>query len=364
MNRLSFVIPNFNYGRFVGQAIDSALAVEWPDVEVIVVDDGSTDDSAEVIAGYGDRIRFIRQPNSGPRVACNTGFAESTGDVVVFLDSDDVVTPDLAREVDEAMTAATSKVQYQLNRINAAGEQIGQAFPAYPDPTPTPTQLTEWLLQTGAYPTPPGSGNAYARWFIEELFPLDGSCGDATDSALLAAAPILGEVATVARPLGGYRLHGENRSFLLSDVDRFGRQIERAQQRQELCVRLAGERGLSAAGGSIFRGRHLLQLRIAQLRLQGRSTIKGDGRGRMLHDAVSNAFAPGPESFKDRLLIAGWCTVALLAPARLAARLVQARFAQHAQPFSVSFFAPPFFFGSRRAAAKAKEKSEQFANAA
>ena len=95
MQRLSIVLPNYNYGAFIGEAVESALAVDWPDVEVIVVDDGSTDNSLEVLAGFGSRITVITQENSGPRVACNRGFAASNGYVVIFLDSDDVLAPSI-----------------------------------------------------------------------------------------------------------------------------------------------------------------------------------------------------------------------------------------------------------------------------
>lgn len=84
VRRLSINIPNYNYGRYVRSAIESALHVDWSDVEVIVVDDGSTDDSWDVISAFGDQVIAVRQSNSGPRVACNEGFARSTGDVVIF----------------------------------------------------------------------------------------------------------------------------------------------------------------------------------------------------------------------------------------------------------------------------------------
>ena len=73
MRRLSVVITNYNYARFVGEAIDSALALDWDDVEVVVVDDGSTDESLQVIAGYADRVRVLATENSGQRVAANRG---------------------------------------------------------------------------------------------------------------------------------------------------------------------------------------------------------------------------------------------------------------------------------------------------
>jgi len=90
---ISVVIPNYNNGRFVGQAIDSVLSQTLPPHEVIVVDDGSSDDSASILATYGDRIRVICQQNQGVAVARNNGAALATGDLLAFLDSDDVWLP-------------------------------------------------------------------------------------------------------------------------------------------------------------------------------------------------------------------------------------------------------------------------------
>src|SRR5437762_9779476 len=87
----SIIIDNYNYGRFLRDAIDSALAQTYPHAEVIVVDDGSTDNSREVIASYGDRIKPILKENGGQGSAFNAGFAASSGDVILFLDADDLL---------------------------------------------------------------------------------------------------------------------------------------------------------------------------------------------------------------------------------------------------------------------------------
>lgn len=90
---VSVIIPNYNYARYLRQAIDSALAQTYPAVEVVVVDDGSVDDSAMVAESYGTRIKFIRQRNRGVSAARNRGVWESTGEYLAFLDADDYWVP-------------------------------------------------------------------------------------------------------------------------------------------------------------------------------------------------------------------------------------------------------------------------------
>lgn len=91
----SVVIPTHNRGRVVVQAIESALAQSHGDLEVIVVDDGSTDDTAQRVGRFRDaRVRYLRRPHAGVSAARNAGIAAATGDLVAFLDSDDLWKPD------------------------------------------------------------------------------------------------------------------------------------------------------------------------------------------------------------------------------------------------------------------------------
>ncbi len=90
---VSVVIPSYNYGRFVTEAVDSVLAQTYPAVEVIVVDDGSTDDTRERLRPYQGRIRYLFQENAGLSAARNTGIRAASGPVVGLLDADDVWHP-------------------------------------------------------------------------------------------------------------------------------------------------------------------------------------------------------------------------------------------------------------------------------
>ncbi len=89
MSSVSVVIPSYNYGRYLAAAVESVFAQTYPPLEIIVVDDGSDDDTREVASRYGDRIRYVRTDNRGVSAARNTGVELAKGDLVAFLDADD-----------------------------------------------------------------------------------------------------------------------------------------------------------------------------------------------------------------------------------------------------------------------------------
>lgn len=90
---VSIIIPCYNARETIAEAIESALAQTWPRKEIIVIDDGSTDGSLEVIRSFGDRIRWHTQPNAGGSAARNQGLALARGECIQFLDSDDLLLP-------------------------------------------------------------------------------------------------------------------------------------------------------------------------------------------------------------------------------------------------------------------------------
>ena len=81
---VSVVIPAYNAGKYIARAIDSVLAQTRQPDEIIVVDDGSTDDTAQIVAGFGSKVQLIRQDNAGAGVACNTGIEAATGEWIAF----------------------------------------------------------------------------------------------------------------------------------------------------------------------------------------------------------------------------------------------------------------------------------------
>lgn len=210
--KASIIVTSYNYARFLPQAIDSALGQTYPDVEVIVVDDGSTDGSRDVIARYGSRIVPVLKANGGQASAFNAGFARSVGDVVIFLDSDDVLMLDAVARAAPLFATDRSvvKVHWPLRVIDAAGRDTGALQP--PGPLPE-GDLRERVIRDGPaeYTWPPTSGNAWSRRFLAEALPVpEAEYVTCPDSYLSVLAPLRGTMRRLSEPAGMYRLHGEN----------------------------------------------------------------------------------------------------------------------------------------------------------
>lgn len=325
--KFSIVIANYNYGRFVSRAIDSALDLDWPDVEIIVVDDGSTDNSKDVIEAYAGRIISRFQPNSGQLVANNVGFAATHGDVIIFLDADDILLPDIAREVAAVWGPRVSKVQVQVQRVDETESKMKSVLPRL-DGVPSAAQIRGWAAKFNEYPSPPGSGNAYARSFLERIFPIDASRDSSTDTTCIAMAPFVGDVITVARPLALYRMHNSNDSNLLASDDNFGREVNRAVKRlraaQDACEMMGVT---SPSRSSLFRGPHLLQLRAVSLRLRPADhPLADDSLLTALGDAIMLPFRGGFEPLYRRMIMAAYSGIILIAPLGVARALIRKRF--------------------------------------
>ncbi|MFM0150592.1 glycosyltransferase family 2 protein, partial [Paraburkholderia sp. RL18-085-BIA-A] len=125
----SVVIANYNCGRSVRQAIESALTQEWPDMEVIVVDEGSTDNSADVIRSVWRKDHGLLKENGGQREANNVGFGRSAGDVIIFLAADDVLVPGALRSIASVWRTGLSNVQLLMERVDAQGRPIRNVIP-------------------------------------------------------------------------------------------------------------------------------------------------------------------------------------------------------------------------------------------
>lgn len=210
---VSIIINNYNYARFLAEAIDSALAQTYPRTEVIVVDDGSTDSSRDVIARYGDRILPVLKENGGQASALNAGFAHGRGDVIIFLDADDILLPDTARWAAEVFAArpASAKVMYRMAVVDGSGQLTGAMKPQ-PHLRPATGDLRRQIL---TFPDDltwmSTSGNAFPAWVLRRIFPIpEQEYRILADWYLAHLAPLFGPVVFLDAPGALYRVHGGN----------------------------------------------------------------------------------------------------------------------------------------------------------
>ena len=151
---VSVIINNYNYAQFLRQAIDSILNQNYPNLEVIVVDDGSTDNSREVINQYGDRIYPIFQENGKQAAALNTGFAASKGEIILCLDADDYLLPSAVEQIVAAFQPGIGKVHFRLQVVDADNQPLSYFIPSA-GMTLSSGEVWRQLLQTSSYVSSP-----------------------------------------------------------------------------------------------------------------------------------------------------------------------------------------------------------------
>lgn len=121
--QVSVIIPNFNYGRYISHAIDSVLAQDYKEIEIIVVDDGSTDNSLEVLSAYGTKITLICNTNWGAPIARNFGLMCASGDLIAYLDADDYWMPTkISKQVKLLEETKVDLVYCQITVLNERGQ--------------------------------------------------------------------------------------------------------------------------------------------------------------------------------------------------------------------------------------------------
>ena len=200
------VVTSYNYARYLRQTIDSLLLQTPPFDEVVVVDDGSTDNSLEVLAGYAGRLKVFSVANAGHLAACRLGVAQTVSDYIYTIDSDDYAAPGLVARVHAALADRPAKVQFQLRGVDAAGGSLRSVFPVYPAKYNAAAMRRDNSI-LGFYICPPTSANVYSREALTRLgvSRFEGRSG--FDSAPNLAMPYLGEVVSLSEPLAFYRVH-------------------------------------------------------------------------------------------------------------------------------------------------------------
>ncbi|MDB5408062.1 MAG: glycosyl transferase [Rhodospirillales bacterium] len=213
---LSIIIDNYNYDRFLADSIDSALAVRWPDKEIIVVDDGSTDNSHDLIASYGDRVVPLFKPNGGQNDAVNAAIARSSGEWILVLDADDMVLPSVAEAALASPHPEAAVVQWGMQYVDRQGKGREHVWPVF-TAADTTGSIKQAMATTGYYDASATSANLWARRFLEEIGPLptrDEHGLGYFDDYLHLLAPFFGEVVCLPSVQTLYRVHGTNNGYV------------------------------------------------------------------------------------------------------------------------------------------------------
>jgi glycosyltransferase involved in cell wall biosynthesis len=206
VSAMTVVICNYNHGRFLSAAIDSALAQGFQPCRVLVVDDGSTDDSRNIIESYGARIGSILKPNGGQVSAYGVALEQVDSPYVMFLDADDFLYPDAVDKVmSEFRAGSVVKVQFRLDVVSGDGAPTGVSVPQTVVTGDCGAQVRAgWL-----YPSPPGSGNAYEVSALRRIFPvpIHSNNRHGADFYAIFGVALTGRVVALAKSLGAYRVH-------------------------------------------------------------------------------------------------------------------------------------------------------------
>jgi glycosyltransferase involved in cell wall biosynthesis len=336
---VSVVINNYNYGRFLGSAIDSALGQTYPHVEVIVVDDGSTDDSSEVIARYGDRIVAIHQSNSGQGAAVNAGFARSVGSITIFLDADDALLPDLAGKVAATFRDAPdlARVQYRLQVIDAVGAPTGEWIPAAYAPMPS-GDLRRNLAKFNNYAWwPPMSGHAFNANVLRRIMPMpEAPFRWSADHYLVRTSTLCGPIRSLDEICASYRVHGANR-YLRAGLDLavLRRHVAITNDTHHLLQQFAATIRFDEypAHASDAWDLPFYASRMTLLRLDpALNPVAGDRLLPLAWRGAAVALRQTQRSVAFRLLAAAWFAAMLVAPPSLTWSLAEWFFYPHTRP--------------------------------
>ncbi|HEX2117041.1 MAG TPA: glycosyltransferase [Alphaproteobacteria bacterium] len=231
---VTILVCNYNYERYLAAALDSALAQDYRPLEIVVVDDGSTDGSRAVLERYGDKIRPLFKANGGQPSALNAGFRASHGEIVCLLDADDVMLPGKVAQVAAAFASDPDAgwVYHELDYIGPDGRPISLA--ALPDRANV-AALARRRARYGKiarldlrahfaagerlpYGCPAFSGLSFRRRALDAILPMPEDIARASDEFPKLAAAALFPGIHLGEPLALQRVHGANAATFRADA--------------------------------------------------------------------------------------------------------------------------------------------------
>jgi hypothetical protein len=319
---VDIVVNNHNYAEFLAAAVESALGQTHPQTRVICVDDGSTDDSSAILRAYGERVTAILQNRGGQASALNAGFSAVSGDVVIFLDADDVLLPETAAMVATrfALAPNLSKVQYRMCVTDRDGATTSTLKPPTHIPLPDGDVRALELAAPFDLAWVPTSGTAFNVEFLRSVMPIPVGGDVGADWYLTHLAPLWGPVRSLESVGALYRVHGRNA------YEPARPQLDIAHIRHTIVLADATKRHLTAFADQLgidypatITAVSDVANRLISLKLEPEAhPLRGDRMSGLLAEAVratTRRFDVGPAM---RLAMLCWFVVMAGAPRRLA----------------------------------------------
>lgn len=324
------VVTNHNYARFLPQAIESALAQTHPEVNVVVVDDGSTDDSREVLRLYEDRVEVVLRGQGGQASALNAGVERCRGEVLLVLDADDALRPHAAERVATAFAARPelSKVQFPMEIVDADGRPTGAVKPGGHLRAPVGDQRRAELTHPFDLPWLPGGGTGFRTEAVRRILPIPAADypRSGADWYLVHLTALLGEAALLDEVCASYRVHGGNAYELERDridLDHVREAVLFAGATTRSLERLADELGLQYPRPILSCAD--LANRLVSVKLDpARHPLPGDRPLALLRDALHATRRRFDVSVPMKAMLVTWFALEAIAPRRLARPLAEA----------------------------------------
>ena len=253
----SVLIDTFNYGKYIEEAVCSVLQQDFPAAqrEILVIDDGSTDDTEKRLERFGDAIRYLKKPNGGQASAFNFGLQHARGEFIAMLDADDVWLPNKLSRTHQAFVAQpdAGMVYHRLYHwVDGARDDGG--VPSRDHFIAVSGRVPDSRFSLLCYPMLGTSSLVFRRRAIENLLPIPEVLRTQADTYLTALIIFISPVAAIDEYLTKYRIHGANSFHGSSDSLIRSRLENRIAMRQELTLAICEwlrERGIDTESANM-----------------------------------------------------------------------------------------------------------------
>jgi glycosyltransferase involved in cell wall biosynthesis len=324
---VSIVINNYNYARYLRKAIDSALQQTYTNIEIIIVDDGSTDESRQILCDYQTQCSVIYKSNGGQASAFNIGINAAAGHFILLLDSDDYLLPSAVELCVAYYPTGYSRVYYRLRLVDENDEEMtsvssDQFF------TAADGDMFAEIRRSGRHFWPPTSANFFDSAILKSVLPIpEAEFRISADAYIAAWTGLRGPVKSLDMPLAAYRLHGSNSfytaRFRYSDTKQLKARLESHFRIQNLLHLTCEQSGFSYPKPPDLKDYSVVKCLCVGYRYGILGPLIGDYTSIRLMKCAGIYLISGDGSNAGRLLRSIYLVVLLFAPMAAAKRLVR-----------------------------------------